>query len=184
MDRCILPLFASTLYCTQIDISSAPAWNTMTWRWDQTRELTADHILDNVEWHVIRGQIQSHIDKFFYEELQAYKDNNIRITTSLANKSNFGQYHHVHTHANSILSGCLYFDFHNAGIKFIKKEYEQVQWPKNNNNMSNSQSWTIKPEPGLLLIWPSSLAHEVELLKKEDATRYSLAFNTWIDIKE
>lgn len=181
MDHCVLPLFSYPLYCTQIDVRNVPDWNTIDWDITAVRDKSkTNRILNEPGWNNIQAQILAHIKKFFYEHLKASPDIEIEITTSLVNRNLPGHNHPRHTHSNSILSGCLYFDFHPAGIKFIRSGFPGILWDKTEFNLNNSDEWTVNPEPGLLLIWPSGLEHQVEHVKHTDPVRYSLAFNTWI----
>ena len=181
MKHNILPLFSSPVYTTYIDVTSRPDWNTVNWTEDGSRDFsTTDYLLDQPEWATIRKLIKDNVSYYFYEILKSAPDIDIDITISWSNRNVFGQYHHEHRHPNSIFSGCLYFDHHDSGIIMKDARYPQIQWAKEGWNLLNSQEWTIKPEPGLLLIWPSYLSHEVVPVVAGGPTRYSIAFNTWI----
>ena len=182
MEYNVLPLFSSPIFTTHIDISNHhPDWNTVEWAKDPTRDYSEqDDILDHAEWKLVRDQIQSALKYFFYDTMLASKEIDIDISISWLNRNNHGQKHVPHWHPNIVFSGCLYFDHSDAGITFTGDRYPQIHWAKENWNVLNSQTWTIKPEPGLLLIWPSHLQHEVQAMNPGDITRYSLAFNTWL----
>lgn len=181
MKYCTLPLFSTPLYCTQIDISSAPDFSEITYHSDLERDFSIDnYILNQEKWSIIKNQVMTHICNFFYEEMHSKTDIKIEITTSIFNRGTPGQFHRKHNHANSILSGCLYFDFHPRCIEFHRGNSQSLIWDKEYFDFNNSEDWKTAPEPGLLLIWPSSLDHSVELMLPDDKTRYSLAFNTWI----
>jgi len=181
MNHCILPLFPSPIYCTQIDVTTAPGWDTIAWEHFDTRDCSeSNYLLDSVEWKTIRSQIIAQVENYFFNELKASKAISINITTSFVNRNDDTQVHYRHSHRNSVLSGCLYFSSHPRGIRFTKPGYQQLYWDKSEHNLYNSDDWVIYPETGLLLIWPSNLEHEVEPLQVGDQVRYSLAFNTWI----
>jgi hypothetical protein len=178
MEHNVLPLFSSPVYTSYIDITPLPNFNSIEWISDTNRDYSkSNRILEESAWSSIKNQILKHIEQYFYRILMANSTIEIAITSSWLNKNNIGQVHQRHTHPNSILSGVLFFDFHDTGIVFVDTKYQQVLYEKTEFNIFNSQEWTVKPEPGLLLLWPSYLAHEVGTI---NSTRYSLSFNTWI----
>jgi uncharacterized protein (TIGR02466 family) len=181
MEHNILPLFSSPLFTTTIDVSDRPAWNSLILDNIESRYVTVtDDILDKPEWLPIRTRIEEKLRYFYYEILLASKSIDINITISWVNKENSGQLHERHHHPNSVLSGVLYFDDHPSGIKFISNLFPQIHWEKSGWNLLNSQNWRIEPKTGLLLIFPSYLEHEVEVLSNDAPVRYSLSFNTWL----
>ena len=111
--------------------------------------------------------------------------NNIKlyITQSWLNYTETNQYHHRHSHPNSIISGVLYFDsnIENDKILFTNgKVYEQIKPEIDDKkfNLWNSGTWFFPVETGNLFMFPSSTIHQVET-KKGNNTRISLAFNTF-----
>ena len=111
--------------------------------------------------------------------------NNIElyITQSWLNYTEENQYHHIHEHPNSVVSGVLYFDSDkdNDKIKFFNPlKYKQIS-PKIDEtkfNIWNSSSWFFSVQTGQLLMFPSSTTHRVDV-KKGSNTRISLSFNTF-----
>jgi len=111
--------------------------------------------------------------------------NNIElyITQSWLNYTDKNQYHHMHEHPNSVISGVLYFDCDkdNDKIKFFSPlKYKQIS-PKIDEkkfNLWNSSSWWFALKTGQLLMFPSSTTHRVDV-KKGSNTRTSLSFNTF-----
>lgn len=177
----VLPLFGTPLYSTYIDISRVPDFNAVNWIQDNTRDYSeTNQLLNEQQWAHVKSQILSHVNTYFHSVISADDAVNIDITISWMNKSVPGQTHTRHNHPNSVLSGVLFFDFHESGLTLIDSRYRQLRWQSKEFNILNSQTWTVKPEPGLLLIWPSEIDHEVETLPANSKTRYSLAFNTWI----
>jgi uncharacterized protein (TIGR02466 family) len=181
MEHNVLPLFSSPVFTTTIDVSDRPTWDTVSWDNIESRSVTVtDDILDKPEWLPIRTRIEECLRHFYHEVLLASKSIDINITISWANKENPEQLHERHNHPNSVLSGVLYFDDHPNGIKFVSNLFPQIHWEKSGWNLLNSQTWRIEPKTGLLLIFPSYLEHEVEVLAKDAPVRYSLSFNTWL----
>mgnify|MGYP005997411865 FL=1 len=105
----------------------------------------------------------------------------IYITQSWLNFTETNQYHHRHLHPNSVISGVLYFDCNSLydRIVFVNpRSYEQIKPEINEYNLWNSETWFYPLETGKLIMFPSSLTHQVDT-KKGNNTRISLAFNTF-----
>ena len=120
--------------------------------------------------------IKSYVDKILIPKypLKFY------ITQSWINYTNLGQFHHKHTHPNSILSGVFYFnaDPEKDKIFFYNEKYKQITIPTKEFNLFNSESWWFPVKTGGLIIFPSNLTHMVEQTIS-DETRVSLAFNVF-----
>ena len=104
------------------------------------------------------------------------------ITISWTNVTETDGFHHKHTHGNSILSGVLYViaDASSDSILFYDEVYKTIELRPKNWNVWNSPSWEIPVATGDLLLFPSSLNHEVRVIKKSNHKRISLAFNVFI----
>ena len=103
------------------------------------------------------------------------------ITQSWLNYTEENQYHHQHSHPNSVVSGVFYFDCdkENDKIKFTNpRGYQQIVPEIEKYNLWNSNTWWFALETGQLVMFPSSTIHQVET-KKGNNTRISLAFNTF-----
>ena len=103
------------------------------------------------------------------------------ITQSWLNYTETNQYHHQHTHSNSLVSGVFYIncDKNLDKIKFFKEDYKTIKPEIKDWNIWNSESWWFSVKTGDVILFPSSLTHMVET-KKGDNTRISLAFNVFI----
>ena len=111
------------------------------------------------------------------EELDFY------ITQSWLNINKPGEYHHNHSHPNSIISGDFYISTeeddkitftdpnHNTRnvLKFNSKEY----------NVWNSTNWFFPTITNELILFPSWLNHQVIPNEKATTDRISLSFNTF-----
>ena len=127
--------------------------------------------------------------EFIGQGIQYYVDNIIcpknpiqfYITQSWLNYTKPGEYHHIHDHSNSIISGVLYVDAdpdHDRIIFHKANQYQQITIPATVNNRFNSGSWLYSVGSGDLVLFPSSLKHNVEQ-KKGDNIRCSLAFTVF-----
>lgn len=139
------------------------------------------YILESDELKSLKNKLMAPVEEYFYS-INCYDRNLVKpyITQSWVNYTEPGEYHHQHTHANSLLSGVLYI--HGGGeadrITFYRDPTEldilPVTW-----NEWNSKSWWFSADTGTLFIFPSNLSHGVEPTKS-DSTRISLAFNVFI----
>ena len=121
--------------------------------------------------------IQYYVDKIICpkDPVQFY------ITQSWLNYTKPGEHHHIHDHSNSIISGVLYIDAdsNHDKIMFHKpNQYQQIKFPVAEYNSYNAGSWFYSVDTGDLVLFPSSLTHNVEQ-KKGDNVRCSLAFNVF-----
>ena len=138
------------------------------------------YVLDDPTLKDIREFAQKSIDNFVNNVYIPKKPVQLAITQSWLNYTKEGQYHHSHEHPNSFLSGVFYFDadFETDKIHFHKKGYQQIKLPTDNFQWYNSDSWFFQVKTGDIMLFPSSLTHNVET-KKGENRRVSLAFNTF-----
>ena len=140
--------------------------------------------------YILNRKQFKNIKKFLDKHCKEYLDtiicpkNNIElyITQSWLNYTEANQYHHQHSHPNSVVSGVFYFDsdIEKDKILFTKGGYQQIrpQTDKEKFNLWNSETWFFPVETGQLIMFPSSTTHQVET-KQGNNTRISLAFNTF-----
>ena len=134
------------------------------------------HVLDDNKFKFLKDKIM----KEFYlyaSDVMGYT-NEFEITTSWFTMSTKGQSSKFHNHSNCMMSGVLYLQTNeNSGnIIFESFSNERFTIHTEEYNIFNSPQWSIKPEDGLLLMFPSEVHHAIEE-NKSDTTRYSLAFN-------
>jgi len=130
----------------------------------------------------IKGFILNSVKRYVETTDPLPDDIEIYITQSWINLTEEKEYHHAHTHPNSIISGVLYINadrevdkivVHNERRKRILK-YKPVSW-----NPFNSEVWRFNVGTGDLIMFPSELKHEVEN-KVGSNFRVSLSFNTFL----
>lgn len=82
-----------------------------------------------------------------------------------------------HVHSNSWFSGCFYPE-HNKdfNIKFYNDNLFAFKDDINNFGIYNSRDWVINPQKNQLILFFSTLRHEI-CQNKSEQDRYSLAFN-------
>lgn len=126
--------------------------------------------------------IQDNIDQYVANIIKPKTLVNFYVTHSWINYTETGQFHHMHDHPNSIISGVYYIQanpdydnivFHNpqSNQPCIKLEQEF--------NLFNSETWWLPVATGDLILFPSTFKHEVPNSVNPDL-RISLAFNVFV----
>jgi uncharacterized protein (TIGR02466 family) len=193
MSTTITPLFCSPLYHTNIkaelNVQEVDAvFNNI--NLDKQglmienigNKFTSDQNILNANQNItIYEAIKKHVDIYFYELLRAEKDIEIYITQSWINKSAPGDYHQVHTHPNSFISGTFYYKTNaNAGqLTFADPKYTPLEYRKQEHTAFNSNLWKVIPSEYDLILFPSYILHGVGI-NNSSGTRLSLAFNTYL----
>ena len=140
-----------------------------------------NYILNKKEFKNIKKFIDKSCQDYLKKIISPKNNIELYITQSWLNYTEKNQYHHRHSHPNSVVSGVLYFncDKKNNKIKFSNsKGYQQIKPEIDQYNIWNSDTWWFALEAGQLLMFPSSTIHQVDT-KKGNNTRISLAFNTF-----
>jgi uncharacterized protein (TIGR02466 family) len=138
-------------------------------------------ILKSVEMTEIRDFIEDAMLDYFKSVYAPKFDVTPYITQSWANFTEPGQYHHKHSHPNSIISGVFYPQANRETDKiyFYKDGYERIKLTAGEYNPYNSESWWFETGAGDLIIFPSHLTHMVQT-KQGEGTRISISFNTFL----
>lgn len=139
-----------------------------------------NYILKNKELTELNEFIVESLNEYFKEVYAPSNDVQIYITQSWLNFTDINQFHHKHSHANSIVSGVFYVktDPKIDRIYFSKDINERLNFVKD-FNIYNSNSWWFETEPNSLLFFPSNLTHEVGPVTTL-TPRISLSFNTYV----
>ena len=140
-----------------------------------------NYILNTKNFSSLKKELDKKVKDYFYNVMCISNNVDPYITQSWLNYTKANQYHHKHSHLNSIVSGVLYInaDKKNDKIKFFKSNYQIIKLPIKEYNLWNSESWWFPVETGKLFLFPSSLEHMVEK-KQGTNTRISLSFNTFV----
>lgn len=144
--------------------------------------LTSDnyYILKEKKMADLRNFIEECLVKYseaIYAPTEKFK---LGITQSWLNYTNPSEYHHRHTHSNSMVSGVLYINASKETDKIFFYNFRNDAWniSSENYNPFNSPSWWFTVNTGDLILFPSYLPHMVERVQGDDV-RVSLAFNTF-----
>ena len=140
-----------------------------------------NYILNRKEFKDIKELLLKCCKDYLKKIVSPKNDIEIYITQSWLNFTETNQYHHRHLHPNSVISGVLYFDCNSLYDKIVfvnPRSYEQIKPEIKEYNLWNSETWFYPLETGKLIMFPSSLSHQVDT-KIGNNTRISLAFNTF-----
>lgn len=104
----------------------------------------------------------------------------LRITQSWLNRTDKGQFHHIHTHPNSYLSGVFYVKTNaDDKITFHKTDARSIYYQPvyHNFNVNNSSTWWLPAIQNKLYLFRSDVWHSVPPIQHDE--RISLSFNTF-----
>ena len=143
---------------------------------------TNAYVLELPELANLKNILLNDVHEYFNRVICPNNDIEPYITISWTNITETDGYHHKHTHGNSIVSGVLYVSADSASdsILFYNEVYKTIELRPKSWNVWNSPSWEIPVATGDLLLFPSSLNHEVRVVSKSNHKRISLAFNVFI----
>ena len=181
MDKIIWPLFSKPVFKRPVDISNVDL-TTIKWAKNYNNWISeGQDVLSLPEHKALAENVYDGICEYFYGVLQAKSEVEIYITESWFNKTEKGQIHHRHWHPNSVVSGVVYLSSQgtSGGTRFITSQYDTLEYGINDSNIYNSRSWTIEPQVGSMILFPSNLEHMVEEYQG-DSPRITLSFNTFI----
>jgi uncharacterized protein (TIGR02466 family) len=138
-------------------------------------------VLEEKIFFSLKKELEEHVLNYFNKVINSSNSITPYITQSWLNFTKKDEFHHIHDHANSMISGVLYInaDINYDKIKFYKQQYQQIYPEIKEFNFFNSDVWFFPVESKQIIIFPSSLSHSVEI-KKGTNTRISLAFNVFI----
>ena len=139
------------------------------------------YVLEDEKLKDLKSFIESSVLDYFREVHAPDKNVTPYITQSGLNFTEENEYHHIHEHPNSLISGVFYInaDENNDAIKLFNTKYLMIRPEVTTWNVWNSLSWRFPVKTGLIILFPSSLTHSVDF-KKGNNTRVSLAFNVFV----
>ena len=140
-----------------------------------------NYILNNKAFKNLKKELDLKVEDYFAKVISPSNNITPYITQSWLNYTETNQYHHKHSHPNSLVSGVFYINCHEEHdkIKFFNEKYSPIKIEVKDWNLYNSETWWFSVKTGDVILFPSSLTHMVET-KQGDNTRISLAFNVFI----
>ena len=138
-----------------------------------------NYVLKDYHLQELNSWIDSCISQYFTATANPKYGVQLYTTQSWINFTKQGQYHHKHEHPNSLVSGVFYLQTNQDDkIYFYRSGYQQIKFPPQEWNEYNSESWWYEAQAGKLILFPSSLTHQVPTVGGT-TTRISLSFNTF-----
>jgi len=142
------------------------------------------NILEHKELENVKKFIEIGIKKYVEHIISPINENlDFYITQSWINYTNTGDFHHRHSHPNSLISGCLYInaDKDKDTITFYNtySPYNRINIPSKQNGPFNAHSIRMSIETGQLIMFDSSTEHMVEVTNSTK-TRVSISFNVFV----
>tara|TARA_R110002049_G_scaffold42440_1_gene126445 strand:- start:389 stop:1009 length:621 start_codon:yes stop_codon:yes gene_type:complete len=142
------------------------------------------YVLENKKLLFLKQKVMEHVNVYFDQVYAPKTDVIPYITQSWINYTDENQFHHKHSHPNSLVSGVLYLDADidlDSIIFYRPKQYQTITIDTKDDcyNVFNSSLWTYSVKTRDIILFPSSLEHSVET-KKGKNTRMSLAFNVFV----
>jgi|TARA_R100001244_G_scaffold3172_1_gene4532 uncharacterized protein (TIGR02466 family) len=141
--------------------------------------------------YVLNNKALKNLKKDLYTKVMDYfdkvicTDNSITpyITQSWLNYTKTNEFHHMHQHPNSFVSGVFYVAADDKVDKIVFRKPpvgpdKQIKLGIAKYNTFNSQTWFYMVKTGDIVLFPSHLSHGVDK-KKETNTRISLSFNVF-----
>jgi uncharacterized protein (TIGR02466 family) len=139
------------------------------------------NVLENEVFKKLKDDLYLRVKDYFDKVISSSNNITPYITQSWLNYTETNQFHHKHSHPNSLVSGVFYINCHEEydNIKFINDNYKSIVLDVENWNLYNSETWWVPVKTGDIILFPSSLTHMVET-KQGNNTRISLAFNVFV----
>ena len=141
-----------------------------------------NYVLENKTLKNLKKDLRTKVIDYF--DKIVCTDNSITpyITQSWINYTESDQFHHSHSHPNSLVSGVFYIsaDKKVDSITFYKANADEtIKLEVTKYNIFNAKSWWYPVNTGDIILFPSSLEHGVDH-KKGNNIRISLSFNVFI----
>jgi len=151
----------------------------------QSKSFTTQNRLVNNFWFEVLPQVQQFISLY---NIGCNFDTDLNTLWYNVNRKH--NYNQTHNHPNSVVSGVYYLETpKDSGRIVFDTPDKGLSYNFFNNslfskfNEYNSSKYYIKPNKGLLILFPSHIDHYVEP-NNNDEPRISLAFNVNITIKK
>ena len=145
---------------------------------------SSNNYIFNENFKEIKQFCEQQIKEYVKEIINPKLELDFYITQSWLNVTKPNEFHHEHSHQNSIISGVFYIATEeNDKITFIDANWKLknlMQFEVKDYHMRNSTSWSFPVRNNELILFPSWLNHKVEPNKEATTDRISIAFNTFV----
>lgn len=143
----------------------------------------------SVDTYVLQDPRLAGLRDFLFAQLQHYarevmclpKGLRSVMTQSWVNRNEPGSSHHAHSHPNSLVSGVFFIAGDACPLVFHRDPVAgtSLSFQPTTVHAHNAQRWDVRNEPGIAVLFPSTLRHEV-VDNDTSTTRYSLSFNSFV----
>jgi hypothetical protein len=101
------------------------------------------YILNERPFVNIKKELELKVQDYFDKVILPANNITPYITQSWLNYTEKNQYHHMHNHSNSLISGVFYINCDEKfdKIKFFKDKYSMINPDIKQNNIWNSEAW-------------------------------------------
>jgi uncharacterized protein (TIGR02466 family) len=144
---------------------------------------TESYVLEKKEMQKLKNDLLLGVNNFINKIICPLNKIEPYITQSWLNWTSKNEFHHIHAHPNSFISGVFYIDVDEKvdSISFYKGKYDffKIYNDPKNDNVFNTNVVKLNVKKGMLILFRSHLLHEVSS-KLNENVRISLAFNTFI----
>ena len=142
------------------------------------------YILDTHELKDLKSILTNHINEYFKTVFEPEKNVELYITNSWLNWNENGDFHHLHRHPNSLISGVIYIETVSGdSINFFNPNDLLGNIKINTTGGTGKwtcEEWKCPVDKNYVMLFPSTLKHRVDSRRCLcNNTRISLAFNTW-----
>jgi len=134
----------------------------------------------------LRKYLEENVKLFAGEVFSILPRNRISfyITQSWLSITKPGEFHHVHSHPNSVISGVYYVNtVENDGLVLHDPNFDKkyiLDFGEKNLNHFNAGMYYLPVSTGQLVLFPSWLKHSVDTNPGATTNRISLAFNVFV----
>jgi len=181
VDKVIL-LFSTPLQQTKLSVSQSVLQfiKSQKFKRHSNGYMTHESILECPEMKFVKDSITNKVKSYLYDTCCISNTMIPELVTSWVNLHRKDDFAHIHTHANSIVSGVWYLSTtENSGNVLVHTDNKLfgnvLDFPRK-DNLFNSNDCAFLPQNGDLILFPSNLKHSVAP-NKSDKERLSLAFN-------
>lgn len=133
------------------------------------------NVLDAPELSKLKTCLQ-HAVNVYAKDIMKY-ENGVSISESWVTTLPKGKGLPKHNHADSIISGVIYFTNEGDTSIVFEKDDEDLKVNISQPHPFNTKTWKVSGKKGGFVLFPSNLQHRVDV-NDNDMDRVSLSFNT------
>jgi uncharacterized protein (TIGR02466 family) len=140
-----------------------------------------DHVLDNPKMSRLKEELMRCCEYYYRNIVKATDDSKLTMSQSWVNYTKQNNYHFMHAHQNSFLTGVLYVSCDERDeVTFVNPVKQVIEPITTQPNRLHTTQENIRVESGDILIFLSTLEHYVApRIFESDKVRSSIAFNTF-----